>query len=117
MQHLAHEVYRQMLLKKRALILSALRLDRGQGSERVAEEDQGTVAHEEFVSMRLNHMDYHQLRLINEALDRIGSGDYGVCLACEEPENAILRLGKGEDKRYHPRKARGLVFRHPAEGS
>ena len=80
----AHEIHKQALLKKRAQILSALRLDRGSANERVAEEDQGTVAHEEFVSMRLNHLDYAQLRMINEALDRIESGDYGVCLSCEE---------------------------------
>jgi DnaK suppressor protein len=84
MSTLAHDFHRQALLNKRAAILSALRLDRAQPNERVAEEDQGTVAHEEFVSMRLNHLDYAQLRLIDEALDRMDSGDYGVCLACEE---------------------------------
>ena len=79
----AHEVYRQILLKKRALISSALRLERGETNERVPEEDQGTVAHEEFVSMRLNRLDYAHLRMINEALDRIESGDYGICLGCD----------------------------------
>jgi DnaK suppressor protein len=83
LQH-PHETHRQALLKKRAQILSALRLDRGQPNERVAEEDQSTVAHEEFVSMRLNRLDYAQLRMIDEALDRIASGDYGTCLSCEE---------------------------------
>jgi DnaK suppressor protein len=83
MSTLAHEIHRQALLNKRALILSAMRLDRAQPNERVPEEDQGTVAHEEFVSMRLNHLDYAQLRMINEALDRMESGDYGVCLSCE----------------------------------
>jgi len=78
------EIHRQALLKKRAQILSALRLERGETNERVAEEDQGTVAHEEFVSMRLNRLDYVQLRMINEALDRFGSGDYGICLSCDE---------------------------------
>jgi DnaK suppressor protein len=81
---IAHEIHRQALSKKRDLILSALRLDRGQPNERVAEEDQGTVAHEEFVSMCLNHLDYSQLRMIDEALDRLESGDYGICLSCEE---------------------------------
>jgi DnaK suppressor protein len=79
-----YDIYRQALEKKRNLILSALRLDRGQTNERVADEDQGTVAHEEFVSMRLNHLDYAQLRMIDEALDRLESGDYGTCLSCEE---------------------------------
>ena len=81
---IAHEVHRQALLKKRELILSALRLERAQPNERVAEEDQGTVAHEEFVSMRLNHLDYAQLRMIDEALDRLDSGHYGICLECDE---------------------------------
>jgi len=80
----AYEVHHQALLKKRDLILSALRLDRGQPNERVPEEDQGTVAHEEFVSMRLNRLDYAQLRMIDEALGRLESGDYGICLLCEE---------------------------------
>jgi DnaK suppressor protein len=87
----AHETFRHALLKKRALILSALRVDRGQPNERVGEEDQGTVAHEQFVSMRLNRLDYAQLRMIDEALDRLDSGDYGVCLSCEE-EIAEKRL-------------------------
>jgi DnaK suppressor protein len=84
MPGLAHETHRQALLKKRSQILASLRLVRGQSNERVAEEDQGTVAHEEFVTMRRNHLDYTQLRLINEALDRMESGDYGTCLDCEE---------------------------------
>jgi DnaK suppressor protein len=90
----AHKTHRKALLKKRAEILSALRLDRGQTNERVAEEDQGTVAHEEFVTMRLNHLDYAQLRMIDEALDRIASGDYGICLSCDEriPDKRLTAL-------------------------
>jgi DnaK suppressor protein len=84
MPGLAYDTHRQALLNKRSQILAALRLERGQSNERVAEEDQGTVAHEEFVTMRLNYLDYSQLRLINEALDRLESGDYGICLDCEE---------------------------------
>jgi DnaK suppressor protein len=90
-----YENHRQALLKKRAQILSGLRLDRGQANERAKEEeDQGAIAHEEFVSMRLNHLDYAQLRLIDEALDRIESGDYGICLGCEEriPDKRLMAL-------------------------
>jgi DnaK suppressor protein len=50
----------------------------------VAEDDQAQMSHDEFVSLRMNSLDYVQLRLIEEALDRIRSGDYGICLACEE---------------------------------
>ena len=81
---ISEAIHRQTLEKKRALILTSLRVDRGQTNERVGEEDQGTVAHEEFVSTRLNHLDYTQLRMINEALDRVDAGDYGICLSCEE---------------------------------
>ena len=52
---------------------------------RVAEDDQAQISHEEFVSLRLNSLDYAQLRLVEEALDRLAAGDYGICLACEEP--------------------------------
>ena len=52
---------------------------------RVAEEDQAQLSHDEFISLRLNSLDYVQLRMIEEALDRIEAGDYGVCLGCEEP--------------------------------
>jgi DnaK suppressor protein len=37
------------------------------------------------VSLHLHSLDYAQLRLIDEALDRLQSGDYGICLSCEQP--------------------------------
>jgi DnaK suppressor protein len=82
------EFYRRMLLEKRAELLAAL----GAGAKfdtiarlgRVAEDDQAQISHDEFVSLRLNSLDYTQLRLIEEALDRLDSGDYGTCMACEE---------------------------------
>jgi len=52
---------------------------------RVAEEDQAQITHDEFVSLRLNRLDYLQLRMIEAALDRLNSGDFGTCLGCEEP--------------------------------
>src|ERR1019366_9365701 len=32
-----------------------------------------------------NGLDYLQLRLVDEALDRLDTGDYGICLGCDEP--------------------------------
>jgi DnaK suppressor protein len=52
---------------------------------RVAEDDQAQISHEEFVSLQINSLDYAQLRLVEEALDRLNAGDFGVCMACEEP--------------------------------
>lgn len=79
--------YRKMLLEKRQNVMAGLgiKFDTLAKMGRVAEEDQAQLSHDEFVSLRLNSLDYAQLRLIQEALDRIEAGDYGVCLACEEP--------------------------------
>lgn len=78
--------YRQNLLAKRADILSMLgiKFDTLARTDRVAEEDQAQITHDEFVSLHLNSLDYVQLRLVDQALDRLESGDYGICLACEE---------------------------------
>ncbi len=82
-----NEGYRRQLLDKRADVMAALgiKFDTLARMGRVAEEDQAQITHDEFVSLHLNSMDYLQLRLVDEALDRLDSGDYGTCLACEEP--------------------------------
>ena len=79
--------YRQILLEKRGNLMSGLgvKFDTIAKLGRVAEDDQAQLSHEEFVSLHLNSLDYGQLRLVEEALDRLQSGDYGVCLCCEEP--------------------------------
>jgi DnaK suppressor protein len=76
-----------MLVDKRADVLATLgvKFDTLARMGRVAEEDQAQITHDEFVSLHLNSIDYVQLRLVDEALDRLSSGDYGVCQACEEP--------------------------------
>jgi DnaK suppressor protein len=33
----------------------------------------------------MNGLDYRQLRMVEEALDRMEAGDFGICLACDEP--------------------------------
>ena len=79
--------HRKMLLEKRAEVLSGLgtKFDTLARMGRVAEDDQAQFLNEESVSLHLNTLDYAQLRLIEEALDRLDSGDYGICLSCEEP--------------------------------
>src|SRR5438477_3338870 len=81
-----HGVYQQMLLDKKERVMAGLgiKFDTIAKMGRVAEEDQAQLSHDEFISLRLNSLDYVQLRLIEEALDRIQAGDYGVCLGCEE---------------------------------
>jgi len=79
--------YRKMLLAKRESVMTGLgiKFDTLAKMGRVAEEDQAQLSHDEFVSLRLNSLDYVQLKLIEEALDRIEAGDYGICISCEEP--------------------------------
>jgi len=78
---------RATLIEKRASVLSGLgtRFDTRAGMGRVAEDDQAQLSHDEFVSLRMNGLDYNQLRLVEEALDRLDTGDYGICLSCDEP--------------------------------
>jgi DnaK suppressor protein len=79
--------YRKVLLEKRQNVMTGLgiKFDTLAKMGRVAEEDQAQLSHDEFISLRLNSLDYVQLKLIEEALDRIQAGDYGICLSCEEP--------------------------------
>ena len=79
--------HRARLMEKRASVMLGLgtRFDTLAGMGRVAEDDQAQVSHDEFVSLRINGLDYLQLRMVEEALDRLDTGDYGICLGCEEP--------------------------------
>jgi DnaK suppressor protein len=80
-------VHKAKLLEKRAAVLSGLgaKFDTRARMGRVADDDQAQISHDEFVSLRMNGLDYRQLRMVEEALDRLEAGDYGVCLACDEP--------------------------------
>ena len=79
-------IFEKMLLEKREKVMAGLgvKFDTMAAMGRVAEEDQAQISHDEFISLHLNSLDYVQLRLVNEALDRVRSGDYGICLACEQ---------------------------------
>jgi len=81
------ESYRRMLLDKKAQVLSNLgaKFDTLAAMGRVAEEDQAQMSHDEFISLSLNSIDYQQLGLVEEALDRVRVGDYGICLGCGDP--------------------------------
>ena len=94
----------EILLTKRATILCSLSADRCQhGNERVNEEDQGSVAHEQFVNMRMNNLDFAQLRFIDEALDRIASGDM---------ESARSRSGLAQPRWGEIKRSNGTAVAH-----
>ena len=81
------ESYRRMLLEKKAQVMSNLgvKFDALAAMGRVAEDDQEQMSHDEFISLSLNSIDYQQLGLVEEALDRVKLGDYGACLGCGDP--------------------------------
>jgi DnaK suppressor protein len=78
--------YREQLVAARSDLLASLGLkaETIASMGRVGEEDLAQASHEEFVSLRLNGLDYEKLRMVEEALDRLDSGEYGICLACDE---------------------------------
>jgi DnaK suppressor protein len=79
-------VFRRMLEEKRQELVAALgvKFDSIAKAGRVAEEDQAQMSHDEYISLTRNKQDYQVLKLVDEALDRIAAGDYGVCQRCEE---------------------------------
>lgn len=78
---------RSILLAQRSEILSRLNGPAASLGHlgRVAEDDQAPVSHEEFVSLKMNRINYNHFRLVEEALARLETGDYGICLGCEGP--------------------------------
>jgi DnaK suppressor protein len=79
--------YRTLLLRaKRELLVSlGVKMQSIAATGPVNEEDLAQVSHEEFVSLRLNGLDYEKLRMVDEALDRFAAGDFGLCVGCDEP--------------------------------
>ena len=80
-------VYRRILLTIHASTLASLGAKTRvlPEDERTHEEDQAQHSLDEAVSLSLNGLEYMQLRQIQEALDRLQLGDFGICLECEEP--------------------------------
>ena len=78
------KTYRKELLNKKAELLVSLGINskRVANAERISEEDLVTVSHDESLQLGLNRVFYAQLRLVESALDRLDSGEYGTCANC-----------------------------------
>jgi RNA polymerase-binding transcription factor len=76
--------YRELLLAKKAELSSSVRskLDTLTGASGAALEDLAPVFTDQFIALRINSLDYLQLKLIEAALARIDSEEYGVCMDC-----------------------------------
>jgi len=82
--------YRMLLLAKKSELSSNLRakLETLAGPGGVALDDLAPVFYDQSIALRINSLDYLQLKLIEAALARIDSEEYGVCMDCG---NAISR--------------------------
>ena len=60
-------------------------MDYEQRPARVAEEDQASLSHDEYIVQAMNILDWRTLREVDMALERIDKGEYGICQECEEP--------------------------------
>ena len=81
------EDYRERLLTRKMELLLSLRIrpETLAGPGAVAVEDLAPVFHEQFVALQINQLDLLQLKLVDAALDRMDSEDYGVCVDCGDP--------------------------------
>jgi DnaK suppressor protein len=74
----ANEVRRSMSAQKAEQLVSRLDVPSDEG-------DLSQQHHEEWIFLNRNTIDMRHLREINDAIRRIETGHYGVCLECEEP--------------------------------
>ena len=74
----AEEVRQSMSAQKAAQLVSRLDVPSDEG-------DLSQQHHEEWIFLNRNTIDMKLLREISDALQRINTGTYGVCLECEEP--------------------------------
>jgi DnaK suppressor protein len=81
------EDHLKLLFAKKAELVSSLRtkLDMLAGPMEASPEDQAPVFHDHFVALRINQLDNLQLKLVEAALARVDSGDYGICVDCGDP--------------------------------
>ncbi len=77
----AEEVRSSMSAQKAAQLVSRLDVPSDEG-------DLSQQHHEEWIFLNRNTIDMKLLREISDALHRIETGQYGVCLECEEPISA-----------------------------
>ena|SRR5581483_2001163 len=88
----AEEVRRSMSAQKAAQVVARLDIPSDEG-------DLSQQHHEEWIFLNRNTIDMKLLREIGDALHRIETGHYGVCMECEE-QISIKRLDAVPWARY-----------------
>ncbi len=75
----------ERLLSEKAILESELgRKPEALYAAQVAAEDQPSIIHDQFVSLRRNNLAYAKLKEVEAALGRLRSGAYGTCEGCED---------------------------------
>lgn len=84
-QALGADGFRSLLASKRGDVLSALgeKVASFSTGGRVGDEDLAQASHDEFVSLRLNGIDYKMLKQVEAAIARLDRGEYGTCQRCD----------------------------------
>jgi DnaK suppressor protein len=77
----AEEVRNSMSAQKAAQVVARLDIPSDEG-------DLSQQSHEEWIFLNRNTIDMKLLREISGALHRIDTGQYGICMQCEEPISA-----------------------------
>lgn len=81
--------FRELLLMKKSELTAEMGLEipRLSDSGQLSDDDQAQALHDQFVTLEFQQRCYQTLREINTALDRLTTGDYGICVDCGEPIN------------------------------
>jgi DnaK suppressor protein len=76
-----------LLPAKKAELSSSVRskLDTLTGPSGAALEDLAPVFTDQFIALRISSLDYLQLKMIDAALARTDSEEYGMCMDCGNP--------------------------------
>lgn len=77
----SEEVRSSMSAQKAAQVVARLDIPSDEG-------DLSQQSHEEWIFLNRNTIDMKQLREVAGALHRIDTGQYGICMECEEPISA-----------------------------
>lgn len=77
----------KVLLAKKEDLLIGLRgnLETFVTPENAAAEDWAPLSHDQSVASHVNRIEFSQLKLIDQALERIRTEEYGICHECGEP--------------------------------
>jgi DnaK suppressor protein len=81
------ESVRALLLAERASILGSVssKLDVLELLDKVSAEDQAPLLHDQAVALHCRTQEMKKLKKIGAALERLRTGDFGVCESCDEP--------------------------------